>query len=665
MSKVVVLRNVGDIDVVAGIAMKIYYEAGDWVESGVFLDELIDEYTRQGRSTDNTSGGQGIAKMKPALYYGLIEYKKEEGHNYHRLTEDGKKFYEAYCNSDEDQMVDIILHCIPGRSFGQYNDAVPESASEIDPPKVFLVATLIFGGISKVEYAYLLQELGKGRSINSLFSEIAISRTLNTELQLTKYSKNNYKDDKGIQFLCKAGLTDDNSVVSAIKEKYVRKYSSLLGRISVLSTYPRTAKQREEAFELYLNEKTDLLPSTIEHYLKDIKKDLVIEAVKTISDNQFESIYQVDYSSMAEEVKNLVMSDPRNRGDEEGYPGSACTQYVAFLKMWDSRLASGARSDSNNDGLQTIFYGAPGTGKSYKIKTEIIPQGVVPYRVAFYSDYYYSDFVGGLKPHRGEGGIDYKFEPGPFAEALRDSFTKPTYLIIEEINRGNAAAIFGDIFQLLDREKGHSEYSITNPELYNYLVKEGVSDLEENKVYLPAGLNILCTMNTADQNVFVLDTAFKRRFRMEYVPIDFKSYFENGVIKESCRGYIENTSIFVDDSYNPSLKELMTPEIYRKVQKVITNPSRNWPTFAAYINARIDSINSIEQKISEDKKLGPFFVEMEELLDRKTFTDKVIYYLKQDVFKYEDELLNESYEVLYDEFVNNNRDFFCIFEPID
>ncbi len=327
--------------------------------------------------------------------------------------------------------------------------------------------------------------------------------------------------------------------------------------------------------------------------------------------------------------------------------------------------------------LQKILYGAPGTGKSFKIQNEMIPAEIDPYRVTFYADYYYSDFVGGLRPAKGENGrIEYKFEPGPFAKALRDSFSKPAYIIIEEINRGNAAAIFGDIFQLLDRKGGNSEYSITNHELYQYLVEEGVQGLETDKVFLPANLNILGTMNTADQNVFVLDTAFKRRFRMEYVPIDFDSYYDNtGNIKPDCAGYLENTEVFnsrstkTDTEGNGAQKQvetelnnIMGDELFKKVKTIVAEPDRNWPTFAAYVNAKIDGINEMEQKISEDKKLGPFFVDTDELNDRKAFADKVLYYLKQDVFKYEDNILDRSYEDIYTNFVKNGGDIFMIFD---
>lgn len=335
-----------------------------------------------------------------------------------------------------------------------------------------------------------------------------------------------------------------------------------------------------------------------------------------------------------------------------------------------AREAENPVVQGNVPGTNVIYFGAPGTGKSYKIKHEIIPEGVTPYRVTFYADYYYSDFVGGLRPRSGAGGIEYKFEAGPFARALRDAFksSTPVYIIIEEINRGNAAAIFGDLFQLLDRKNGTSEYSISNHDLYQYLIDEGVVGLEVDQVYIPSNLNILCTMNTADQNVFVLDTAFKRRFRMEYVPIDFCSYYidgkeENG-LKDECRDYVERTSIFVDESYSDDIKELMGQSLYERVSKTVSSPTRNWPTFAAYVNAKIDEINLSEQKISEDKKLGPFFVDIDELTSRRSFADKVLYYLKQDVFKYEDTILSDSYETLYDAFVNKNKDIFTLFESI-
>lgn len=312
---------------------------------------------------------------------------------------------------------------------------------------------------------------------------------------------------------------------------------------------------------------------------------------------------------------------------------------------------------SSSDIEQTIYFGAPGTGKSYKIENEIL-NGVPDtskIRVTFYPDYYYSDFIGGLRPKKQGEDITYEFTAGPFAEALLKSFTEPTYLIIEEINRGNPAAIFGDIFQLLDRrDDGRSRYETTNEELYNYLVRENpdlTSELPEKKVFLPASLHILCTMNTADQNVFVLDTAFKRRFSMEYIPIDMDVFSRDPKLAP-----------YKDESY-PAFKgseDLAT--LLGETGSSIAEPKRNWPTFATFVNAKIDEINSSETKISEDKKLGPFFADVADFNDRKKFADKVLFYLKQDVFRYEDTILTDSYEKIYYDFVKGNKDAFSIFE---
>lgn len=427
-------------------------------------------------------------------------------------------------------------------------------------------------------------------------------------------------------------------------------------------------EELKQAFYRYLTEEGRLKePSTGQKYWSVITSDrdeiqFVKDIIAEVTSGRTTDLFSVYDNSEAIQIWKKAIPDQRNKKFQHSVVSAVLGKYADFLKGYSSSKDLVLPGSENP--LQIIYFGAPGTGKSYKIKHEIIPADIEPYRVTFYPDYYYSDFVGGLRPQKTDKGISYEFEPGPFAKALKDSFSKPTYLIIEEINRGNAAAIFGDIFQLLDRKEGKSEYSITNHDLYQYLTKEGVTELVEDKVYLPSNLNILCTMNTADQNVFVLDTAFKRRFRMEYVPINFNSYYidnktGNGV-KPECSGYLKNTSVFDGANYQDIQQVIKDQDIYKSIIRSVKVPRRDWPTFASYINARIDYINNAEQKISEDKKLGPFFVNPDELNDRKAFADKVLYYLKQDVFKYEDSILAESYEVLYDSFVNNKEDIFTI-----
>ena len=300
--------------------------------------------------------------------------------------------------------------------------------------------------------------------------------------------------------------------------------------------------------------------------------------------------------------------------------------------------------------LQLIISGVPGTGKSYYIDKCILggvsnTEQII--RTVIHPDYTYSDFVGYIQP---EENLNYKFEPGPFTRALLNSFKYPNsniYLVIEEINRGDIASIFGDIFQLLDRiddyklnNHGDSDYFITNEELYNYIYSELKSNnistarLIKDSIFLPSNFNIIGTMNTADQNVYVLDTAFKRRFKNLYLTIDFSDSEKFG-------------------TYLYDLNELSK-------QKVFINAG-SWRDFAEMVNRKIDSINRELMSISEDKKLAPYFIGFDDLVSKKSFCDKVIYYLKCDVFKYISGVLPESYEELYNEFVNEDKDWMTIF----
>ena len=132
-------------------------------------------------------------------------------------------------------------------------------------------------------------------------------------------------------------------------------------------------------------------------------------------------------------------------------------------------------------------------------------------------------------------------------------------------------------------------------------------------------------MNTADQNVFVIDSAFKRRFKMKYISINF-------------------------DKETDKLQKL------NKLSEKNLFDNYDWRHFATEINKIIDDENSVGFSISEDKKLGQYFVDEEDVSSKESFCDKVIYYLKNDVFKYNDNILNDSYEDIYEKYVINNED---------
>lgn len=193
-------------------------------------------------------------------------------------------------------------------------------------------------------------------------------------------------------------------------------------------------------------------------------------------------------------------------------------------------------------GYNKIYYGIPGCGKSYYIENTVlkdIDKDNDVFRTTFYLDYSNSDFIGQIYPVVKDGNVTYEPKPGPFTKALERALRNPgrmIYLVIEEINRGNAAAIFGDTFQLLDRLKenrddrviGDSEYPVANEFIEGYFekVNETLEEDEKikftnNKIFIPHNLTLLATMNTSDQNVFPLDTAFKRRWDREKVMTDW------------------------------------------------------------------------------------------------------------------------------------------------
>lgn len=175
-------------------------------------------------------------------------------------------------------------------------------------------------------------------------------------------------------------------------------------------------------------------------------------------------------------------------------------------------------------GENILFYGAPGTGKSHDV-WQMVGQSL-SFATVFHPDMQNSDFAGALKPGvDANGSVTYAFRPGPFAAALAEAWKRPTekvYLVIEELNRAAAAAVFGELFQLLDRRPdgaGRYEVNFPSTEFGDWFAAE--TGMTMKRLALPSNLSILATMNSADQGVYPLDTAFRRRWRQKYLPIDY------------------------------------------------------------------------------------------------------------------------------------------------
>lgn len=318
--------------------------------------------------------------------------------------------------------------------------------------------------------------------------------------------------------------------------------------------------------------------------------------------------------------------------------------YTSTLSVMAQMVLQSTHKVKNNVSSlprQQIFYGAPGTGKSFTINQEIKGEDVI--RTTFHPDSDYSSFVGAYKPTTREitmrdlsghpviehaqilteEKIVYEFVPQAFLQAYIAAWEKYAkcdegnpqrqFLVIEEINRGNCAQIFGDLFQLLDRNhSGFSDYPVkADTDMKRYVAKalkgltipqagainslyggrDVVSEvLEGNILLLPSNLFIWATMNTSDQSLFPIDSAFKRRWDWSYMPIS-----------DAKKGYVIDVAGSLYD----------------------------WWQFLEEINKKIESTTN-----SEDKKLGYFFCKAHGgVISAETFVGKVVFYLWNDVFK--------------------------------
>ena len=371
-----------------------------------------------------------------------------------------------------------------------------------------------------------------------------------------------------------------------------------------------------------------LLEEFIDYYKKNPNKkaeDARVELKELSNIDKFEYGYSATLTAMAK-----MVLDPKNELIRKGISTDSFSTENSLLKA---------------AGLQQIYYGAPGTGKSKAIKDLTFGEDVI--RTTFHPDSDYASFVGTYKPITeevtlrdcyGKKVIDeetnevvkeeriaYKFIPQAFLEAYVKAWkklgsSKKQFLIIEEINRGNCAQIFGDLFQLLDRnEYGFSDYPIVaDKDMQKYLKKEfegwEITNKDKiNQLYgeanmvslimrgerlvLPSNLYIWATMNTSDQSLFPIDSAFKRRWDWKYMSI---SEGRDKATNTPLNWYI-NTG---DKQYK-------------------------WWSFISQVNKLIGSLTN-----SEDKKLGYFFCKAKDgEIDADLFVSKVIFYLWNDVFK--------------------------------
>lgn len=430
-----------------------------------------------------------------------------------------------------------------------------------------------------------------------------------------------YTDDGHSFAMNRAQKTDDGTAIQTPEDN------------SILGKYLRKRLGLTDGKEILVNDilsygRTDISITKFDnrHYYLDFKKDWVSDNISYI----YDTFLYLEYYNNGEKLPvDKIKEDLSYHSlkDAVTYKNGIFTLNNSNNSIPQS-LVDFAKSDflkkhyMNEIILQKIFYGAPGTGKSHTVDTEYV-KGNKCFRITFHPDTDYASFVGCYKPKMGGPtgeDITYSFVPQVFLNAYIYAWNhpdEPTYLVIEELNRGNCAQIFGDIFQLLDRQKtvhpGYSKYTINadsdiatylsgkleNKERYEKAICEiyGLKEFDFSILALPSNLNILATMNTSDQSLFPIDSAFKRRWEMGYVAVNYAD--------------AEQFSVKIDDAHKYSWADVL-----RGLNRYIKH-----------------------EKHSTNKILGNRFVQADEnnVISSVAFRDKVLFFLFNDVFKDEDE----------------------------
>lgn len=283
--------------------------------------------------------------------------------------------------------------------------------------------------------------------------------------------------------------------------------------------------------------------------------------------------------------------------------GQARASVLAWRAATEQEVAKIADGPTLKGGENVIFYGAPGTGKTNRIEVKVRNAEKRPFRTVFHPDLQNSDFFGCLKPQMDGDNVRYGFSPGPFMLALAEAYktpSQPVYLVIEELNRAAAAAVFGDLFLLLDRDdegKGEYDVSFPSPESQKWFETETMA--AHKSLSLPSNLFIYATMNSADQGVYPIDTAFRRRWRQEYLPLDYESGPDGEI------SYIDATG---------------------------KHHTLAWRDFVKLLNMHLTSSHTLD--IAEDRLLGQWFVKKKEL-GENGIPEKVLLYLWDDLLRHD------------------------------
>lgn len=632
MGKIVMPKNSALLNEIESV-LKIYYEANDWIPNDAYKTRL------KALIGDDQYSSSYTKKAQITSYFGFTVWQDiRNPQSLRRITPSGKSMYEALQNNDTEKVQEVLLEALEQVKFGRDNYGCPDSNTDIEPPTLFIRAILDLGYLTYREFAWLLWKLEDlGANYTDSIQELRGLRSQGP-IQLGDEA-NKYADCKPIMILVRWGfLVEDESANASngkhivIADEVLKKYQPRLRNLKIYnidkdvidaSSFDfgnNNEDDNEKKFRAWMAKQVTVngapcTASMISNNCSALKKVCSLMEIAEYPD--LESIFEIIDMDVFVEVKNIIQSHPDyeevNKACNNRFLSTGLKWYEKFLNEMLQDVATGDSGEQKekeevdleairlSTGCNVLLYGVPGSGKSWTIEHEYCKPGSIVERLVFHPDYTYSDFIGQILPAVAEDGqVSYKFTPGPFTNILREAYNNPGkeyILIIEEINRGNAPAIFGEVFQLLDRKVeirdidddgypiGTSEYGITNMNIAEEMYGK---DRKTEKVRIPSNLSIIGTMNTSDQNVFTLDTAFQRRWDMRLIENDFANV-------------------------DPTLADAE-----------ILDTTVTWRNFCVEIN-KIVVGNSARMTSAEDKRLGAYFVHLRDLKFNDAMGDLKVY----------------------------------------
>lgn len=614
MGKIVIPKNSASLEEVMG-AMQIYYDVGDWLSNSDFIQIYKNKIGIIGDDSDSSAYTK---KTEIGAYYGFLEWKDiNKTQSPRRITPRGRNFIDHYNNNDIDALHEDIMRSLEEVSFGRNNYACRSCDSDIEPPSLFLRAMMDLGHLTNKEFAYLVYKMEyEGNHYTETIHEIQEIRDSGANIQVPEEASK-FLDPKPILILerwgvlvsQKNGKCKESSISTSFLDKYRNRLRNLkiynIDKDIIDSSSFDLVNENEKKFRAWMAKQksangTLCSPSMISNNCIALNK--VCSLMEIVEYPDMKSIFEIVDMDVFVEVKYIIQNYPDyeevNKACNNRFLSTGLKWYEKYLNEMLQDISVGESSEKENkkevdveeirlsSGSNVLLYGVPGSGKSWTIEHEYCGKDSITERIVFHPDYTYSDFVGQILPAVAENGqVSYKFTPGPFTSILRDAYNNPSQnyiLIIEEINRGNAPAIFGEVFQLLDRKVeiretdddgfpiGTSEYGIINEDIAEVMYGK---DRKKDEVRIPSNLSIIGTMNTSDQNVFTLDTAFQRRWHMYLV----ENNFEN---------------------VDPKL-----------ANAEILDTGVTWKNFCVEINKIIIG-NSARMTSAEDKRLGAYFIHL-------------------------------------------------------